>query len=58
MSSKNKPIEEKAPAPSQVKAEVLAMRKPPSKNAGKIIGTDVNAVPELVRLLHEEAKVI
>ena len=58
MSAKNKPIEEKTPTPAQVKTEVLAMRKPPSKNAGKIIGTDVNAVPELVRLLHEEAKVI
>jgi electron transfer flavoprotein beta subunit len=58
MSAKSKPIEEKTPAPSQVKAEVLSMRKPPSKNAGKIIGTDVSAVPELVRLLHEEAKVI
>ena len=58
MGAKSKPIEEKIPTPSQVKAEVLLMRKPPSKNAGKIVGTDVNAVPELVRLLHEEAKVI
>jgi len=58
MSAKSKPIEEKIPTPAQVKTEVLAMRKPPSKNAGKIIGTDVSAVPELVRLLHEEAKVI
>jgi len=58
MSAKSKPIEEKTPSPAQVKAEVLAMRKPPSKNAGKIVGTDVSAVPELVRLLHEEAKVI
>jgi electron transfer flavoprotein beta subunit len=58
MSAKNKPIEEKLITSSQVKAEVLAMRKPPSKNAGKIIGTDVSAVPELIRLLHEEAKVI
>ena len=58
MSAKNKPIEEKVPTPSHVKAEVMAMYKPPSKNAGKIIGTDVSAVPELVRLLHEEAKVI
>jgi len=58
MSAKSKPIEEVVPSPSQVKAEVLIMRKPPSKNAGKIVGTDVSAVPELVRLLHEEAKVI
>jgi electron transfer flavoprotein beta subunit len=58
MAAKSKPIEEKVPAPAQVKTEVLAMRKPPSKNAGKILGTDAGAVPELVRLLRDEAKVI
>jgi hypothetical protein len=34
------------------------MEKPPAKPGGKIVGTDAGAVPELVRLLHEEAKVI
>jgi len=58
MGAKNKPIEERVPAPVQPKVEVLTLRRPPSKNAGKIVGTDVSAVPELVRLLHEEAKVI
>jgi electron transfer flavoprotein beta subunit len=58
MAAKSKPIEEKVAAPAQVKTEVLAMRKPPSKNAGKILGTDAGAVPELVRLLRDEAKVI
>ena len=58
MSAKSKPIEEIAPVPAQLKVEVVALRKPPSKNAGKIVGTDIGAVPELVRLLHEEAKVI
>jgi electron transfer flavoprotein beta subunit len=58
MAAKSKPIEEKIPAPPQMKTEVLSMRKPPSKNAGKIVGTDISAVPELVRLLHEEARVI
>jgi electron transfer flavoprotein beta subunit len=58
MSAKSKPIEEKIPTPFQVKTEVLVMRKPLSKKAGKIVGTDVSAVPELVHLLHEEAKVI
>ena len=57
MSAKSKPIEEKIPAAHPAKTEVLAMRKPPSKSVGKIVGTDVNAVPELVRLLHEEARV-
>jgi electron transfer flavoprotein beta subunit len=58
MSAKSKPIEEKIPEAAQSKVEIVALRKPPSKNAGKIIGTDSSAVPELVRLLHEEAKVI
>jgi electron transfer flavoprotein beta subunit len=57
MAAKNKPIEEKVPTPSQMKTEVLALYKPPPKSAGKIIGSDVSAVPELVRLLHEEAKI-
>jgi electron transfer flavoprotein beta subunit len=58
MAAKSKPIEEKTPAAAQVKAEVVAMRKPASKNAGKILGNDVSAVPELIRLLRDEARVI
>ncbi|MGD0589261.1 MAG: electron transfer flavoprotein subunit beta/FixA family protein [Bacteroidota bacterium] len=58
MAAKSKPIEEKVPAIAQPKVEVVALRKPPSKSAGKIVGTDSSAVTELVRLLHEEAKVI
>ncbi|HWP82901.1 MAG TPA: electron transfer flavoprotein subunit beta/FixA family protein [Bacteroidota bacterium] len=58
MQAKSKPIEERQPTPAQNKSEVLSMRKPPAKSAGKIIGADASAVPELVRLLHEEAKVI
>jgi electron transfer flavoprotein beta subunit len=58
MAAKSKLIEEKVPAGAQPKVEVVALRKPPSKSAGKIVGTDSSAVPELVRLLHEEAKVI
>src|SRR5579862_1281027 len=58
MAAKTKPIEEKKPAAYSALVEVLDMKKPPPKAAGKIIGTDKTAVPELVRLLHEEAKVI
>ncbi len=58
MQAKNKPIEERPPTPPQNKVEVLSMKKPPAKGTGKIVGSDVCAVPELVRLLHEEAKVI
>jgi electron transfer flavoprotein beta subunit len=58
MAAKSKPIEEKVPTAVQSKVEFVTLRIPPSKNAGKIIGTDVSAVPELVRLLHDEVKVI
>ncbi len=58
MAAKNKPIEERIPTPAANKSEVLAMRKPAGKATGKIVGTGADAVPELVRLLHEEAKVI
>lgn len=58
MAAKSKPIEEKQPKPLAPKVEVVGMQNPPAKQAGRIIGTDVSAVPELVRLLREEAKVI
>lgn len=58
MSAKSKPIEERQPSPIANRVEVVEMRKPAPKPAGRIVGTDASAVPELVRLLHEEAKVI
>jgi len=58
MAAKSKPIEERQPASSADKIQVLGMRRPPAKGVGKIVGTDMSAVPELVRLLREEAKVI
>ena len=58
MASKSKPIEERQPMAVPSVVEVVGMQKPPSKASGKIVGTDASAVPELVRLLHEEAKVI
>ena len=58
MQSKSKPIEEKEPTYTENKTEILSMSLPKPKPKGKIVGTDVSAVPELVRLLREEAKVI
>lgn len=58
MAAKSKPIEEKPAAQAETRVETTQMRKPPAKGAGKIVGTDKSAVPELIRLLHEEAKVI
>ncbi len=58
MQAKSKPIEEKQPTYTENKTEILKMSLPHAKPKGKIVGTDVSAVPELVRLLREEAKVI
>jgi len=58
MAAKSKPIEERVPSALQHKVEVVALRKPASKNSGKILGTDVSTVRELVRLLHDEARVL
>jgi len=58
MAAKKKAIDEK---PAQVGApslEVLSLSLPPERPAGRIVGEGAAAVPELVRLLHEEAKVI
>ncbi|MCU7494266.1 MAG: electron transfer flavoprotein subunit beta/FixA family protein [Ignavibacteria bacterium] len=58
MAAKKKQIEEKPAAGSEKTVEILKMKKPALKQPGRIIGTDKSAVPELVRLLKEEAKVI
>ncbi len=58
MQAKRKTIEEKDVTLDDVKVELLKMKKPAPKAPGKILGSDASAVPELVRLLKEEAKVL
>ncbi|MDA3861589.1 MAG: electron transfer flavoprotein subunit beta/FixA family protein [Melioribacteraceae bacterium] len=58
MTAKRKVIEEKEIQVTESIVDVLEMKKPKAKEAGKIVGEDASAVPELVRLLKEEAKVI
>lgn len=58
MAAKKKPIEEIKPAEYTNRIVVLQMVKPAAKQPGRILGTDSSAVPDLIRLLHEEAKVI
>jgi electron transfer flavoprotein beta subunit len=58
MAAKKKPLEVR---PAQLGAEQLAVAKlelPPERAPGRIIGEGTAAVPELVRLLREEAKVL
>lgn len=58
MAAKKKIIEEKAAIAYTPTSEVIKMHLPAGKNPGRIVGSDASAVPELVRLLKEEAKVI
>ncbi len=58
MSAKRKTIEEKDAMIGESSTEILQMKKPAPKEPGKVIGSDSTVVPELVRLLREEAKVI
>ncbi|MFH0946553.1 MAG: electron transfer flavoprotein subunit beta/FixA family protein [Planctomycetota bacterium] len=58
MKAKKKPIDEKALDLPELGLEVVEMVPPPPRPAGKIVGEGVEAVPELVRLLREEAKVL
>jgi electron transfer flavoprotein beta subunit len=58
MASKKKVIIEKPAMEFNNLTEIINLSLPPSKQPGRIVGTDASAVPELVRLLREEAKVI
>jgi electron transfer flavoprotein beta subunit len=58
MAAKKKTIEERPAALGEPTLELLALTLPPERGAGKIVGEGAAAVPELVRLLREEAKVI
>lgn len=58
MMAKKKPIEEKTIEVAEAKLATLKMEYPPARKEGKIVGEGAEAVPELVKLLHEEAKVI
>ncbi len=58
MAAKKKPLEEKeAQVPEGAPAE-QTLSYPPERQAGRIVGEGPDAVPELVRLLREEAKVL
>ena len=58
MAAKKKPLEVKPASLGTGGVEILAMLPPPERKEGKIVGEGAAAVPELVRLLREEAKVL
>lgn len=58
MAAKKKPLESKPAQLGPLRVSVKAMELPPERPAGRIIGLGAAAVPELIRLLQEEAKVL
>ena len=58
MAAKKKVIQEKPVTSNPGVVENIQLKSPAAKNPGRILGTDSSAVAELVKLLHEEAKVI
>ena len=58
MAAKKKPIESKLAQLGEEKLKVKGLAMPPERKEGRIVGEGVGAVPELVRLLRQEAKVI
>ena len=58
MMAKKKPVETLEAMDTASTVEVVEMSYPPERAAGKIVGEGPEAVPELVKLLKEEAKVL
>ena len=58
MMAKKKTIQEKQITIDSPKIQIVNIEYPPTRKGGKIVGQGVDAVPELVRLLREEAKAI
>jgi electron transfer flavoprotein beta subunit len=58
MAAKKKPLETKPAQLGDVRVTVKSMELPPERPPGRIVGQGKDAIPELVRLLQEEAKVL
>ena len=58
MAAKKKPLVEKPAAAHPARLQLRALAEPPARPAGRVVGQGADAVPELLRLLREEAKAI
>lgn len=58
MAAKKKPLEQKEAAAEAPRLKVTKLAEPPARAAGRIVGEGADAVPELVRLLREEANAL
>ena len=58
MAAKKKPLESKPAQLPEAKVKIEKIEMPPDRAAGRIVGEGAAAVPELVRLLHDEARIL
>jgi electron transfer flavoprotein beta subunit len=58
MAAKRKPLEEKPASTFASHVRLVRLSEPPPRPAGRIVGEGADAVPELVRLLREEANAL
>src|SRR6476646_3745476 len=58
MAAKKKPLDEQPAQLGPISLTLESLAPPPERPAGRIVGEGAAAVPELVRLLREEAKVL
>jgi electron transfer flavoprotein beta subunit len=58
MAAKKKPLESKPAQLGEPKVKIEKLELPPERAAGRIVGEGAAAVPELMTLLHTEAKVL
>jgi electron transfer flavoprotein beta subunit len=58
MAAKKKPLEVKPVQLTPAAVEAIGLTLPAERKEGKIVGEGAGAVPELIRLLREEAKVL
>lgn len=58
MAAKKKPLESKPAQLGETMVTIKSLAMPPDRPPGKIVGEGAAAVPELVRLLQNEAKVL
>ncbi len=58
MAAKKKPIEEKPAALGEPRLDLVSLELPAPRKAGRVVGQGVGALPELLRLLREEARAL
>jgi electron transfer flavoprotein beta subunit len=58
MAAKKKPLDVEEVTAPDPKLEILSLQLPPPRPEGRIVGEGRESVPELVRLLREEAKIL